>query len=1069
MKTQFVKYSFDLITPSFLKQDHIANFIRINLLEISTTYFGLFHRYRILSTEYQYGRGWTLSQDMINNVIVAVVLTVHPISYYLDGGNFNRGGRSGQGGGRGRGGRGNISMSSDQSIMGLLGRPTMSNQAILQIINPPMDQRTNRPPARLNAIKFTTDAAVLPAHDRWRLTPSIGESLNPSSQIVRANHFQVDVTNIPDAIYHYHVYIHRLTKDGERGPDIAPVEDSKITTQLLSNLKQEYLPRTNTPQQYFPLGITYDGRSSLYATSELLCIPTIVEEVDEPQSTRPVLHYFTTITNVVHETTYLIRLLPADCIRYIHPDSNTIRPDALQIFQNLKPEFIASLDMALTGFVRGMSWEVNPSWINVGANVFCTSDRNRFEIQSTRLLEGFRGFHCSLKSCLAGLVLVSDMSVTSFICAGEMVNAMYLAGGFRSVEDMAREAASPHGIHPKVMVLIDDALHGVKLITKHLGHPKKCKGFGPAANAYFFENNNKKISVQQYFEDMARINPAYLRYLPQGKLKFPFLPCVNLGSKKKPVLLPPELLRIPGGQFRSGKALTGAITAAMIRQAAVRPAERFAHLTGSVSNHEGSMIEVINSDQTARAFGLGNISPQPMKVNARLLPPAILQYGDGKELDPKLSGSWNLRGGEKFVQLPPGAINGRYMIGCLFVTDAPPQQSHFEMAKRFMFDLERDARTTGLHLYSGGDPITCNGASLPLLAEKIKFMRDNGAQMILVMLHVDFYCNVKLVADGIGLPTQCVKWKNVEVRPNGYTFNLLYKINTKMGGANHTLKSRGIPAALAPGVVLFQNPPVSLSWVFDKPCMVVGIDVSHPEPGSTKDSTLAIVASMDGRVSQYVARISSRASRVEVSVDLEDSMVELLKVFEQRNGCIPVSILIYRDGVSESQFDELIDREVAAMKGALATLGYSSDHTKITMVVCQKGHHTRLVYEDENGGYVNPCPGLVVDMDITSALYNEFYLNSHTAIQGTAKPVKYSVVYDEIRMKNSELELLTYWLCYLYARCTKSVSMVTPVFYAHWAARRARDLFSAGATREDLKDISNMWSTPGKGSTMFFI
>eukprot|EP01041_Mallomonas_annulata_P002081 gene2081-4067_t len=226
--------------------------------------------------------------------------------------------------------------------------------------------------------------------------------------------------------------------------------------------------------------------------------------------------------------------------------------------------------------------------------------------------------------------------------------------------------------------------------------------------------------------------------------------------------------------------------------------------------------------------------------------------------------------------------------------------------------------------------------------------------------------------------------------------------------------------------------------------MVVGINVSHPEPGSNNDSFLVVVASMDGRVSQYVARISSQASRVEVSVDLEDHTVALLKVFQQRNGCIPGS---------------------GSYKKSTGNTGC----TKITMVVCQKGHHTRLVYDDEPGSYVNPYPGLVVDLDITCAFYNDFYLNSHTAIQGTAKPVKYSVVYDELRMKNSELELLTYWLCYLYARCTKSVSMATPVYYAHWAARRARDLFAAGATRENLVEIFDTWCAPNRHSSMFFI
>jgi len=146
------------------------------------------------------------------------------------------------------------------------------------------------------------------------------------------------------------------------------------------------------------------------------------------------------------------------------------------------------------------------------------------------------------------------------------------------------------------------------------------------------------------------------------------------------------------------------------------------------------------------------------------------------------------------------------------------------------------------------------------------------------------------------------------------------------------------------------------------------------------------------------------------------------------------------------------------------------------MLICQKGHHTHLFYEktigDGKSTFINPCPGLVVDCrggqdSITSAELNEFYLNSHVAIQGTAKPCKYTLVYDSIRLKLSEMELLSYWLCSLYSRCNKSVSYCTPAYYAHWASKRANTLLAAGASSRDLAEISSKWA--GELSPMFFI
>lgn len=124
---------------------------------------------------------------------------------------------------------------------------------------------------------------------------------------------------------------------------------------------------------------------------------------------------------------------------------------------------------------------------------------------------------------------------------------------------------------------------------------------------------------------------------------------------------------------------------------------------------------------------------------------------------------------------------------------------------------------------------------------------------------------------------------------------------------------------------------------------------------------------------------------------------------------------------------------------------------------------------------INPCPGLVVDArggdrSIVSGSYNEFYLNTHVAIQGTAKPCKYTLIYDEIGFKLSELELLTNWTTYLYSRCNRSVSYATPAYYAHWASQHAKEMVAAGAIGEELENISKTWARGDSSKpTMFFI
>ena len=215
-------------------------------------------------------------------------------------------------------------------------------------------------------------------------------------------------------------------------------------------------------------------------------------------------------------------------------------------------------------------------------------------------------------------------------------------------------------------------------------------------------------------------------------------------------------------------------------------------------------------------------------------------------------------------------------------------------------------------------------------------MQEHGARILIVILTGDFYCSVKFATDPLGMMTQCLKWKNVLRPPQGLHMNLLLKINTKMGGTNHTLASRLAPEdALAAAPSTFQQPPASLSWVFDKPCMLVGVDTSHPEPGSDRMSVAAVVGSINGQASQYVAHMSAQAPRVEMVEALTEAMFGLLKTFKNKNqGRLPKHIIVYRDGVGDGQFERVLKNELPCIRQALAEHGDLD--CKIAFVVCQK-------------------------------------------------------------------------------------------------------------------------------------
>ena len=204
-----------------------------------------------------------------------------------------------------------------------------------------------------------------------------------------------------------------------------------------------------------------------------------------------------------------------------------------------------------------------------------------------------------------------------------------------------------------------------------------------------------------------------------------------------------------------------------------------------------------------------------------------------------------------------------------------------------------------------------------------------------------------------------------------------------------------------------------------------------------------------------------------------------------RHASLPENILVYRDGVSEGQYKLVLESELPQLRQACAET-YPADQTKaglprITIVVVGKRHHTRF-YPTSTGAAdrgSNCMPGTVVDRGVTEARNWDFFLQAHTALQGTARPAHYYVIHDDIFRSNAKggstaqkkqggppvmklplmkgaggggaggsaaggsnvqdtLEQVTQSLCYVFGRATRAVSICTPAYYADIVCERAR-------------------------------
>jgi eukaryotic translation initiation factor 2C len=60
-------------------------------------------------------------------------------------------------------------------------------------------------------------------------------------------------------------------------------------------------------------------------------------------------------------------------------------------------------------------------------------------------------------------------------------------------------------------------------------------------------------------------------------------------------------------------------------------------------------------------------------------------------------------------------------------------------------------------------------------------------------------------------------------------------------------------------------------------------------------------------------------------------------------------------------------------------------------------------------------------------------------MQGTSKPTHYCVLWDDNQFSQDGLQAVAYYLCHCYVRCTRSVSIPAPTYYAHHVAARANE------------------------------
>ncbi|KAK0479171.1 argonaute-like protein [Armillaria novae-zelandiae] len=786
-------------------------------------------------------------------------------------------------------------------------------------------------------------------------------------------------TTVPDCeIYQYDVI----------SSDKTAVLPARFNMELFKLLQTEVAPEVFTKRA------VYDGRKIAFTVKKLLVNEKGSVEFKVPYGMRPAG------PNAGPPRIFKIKLTEAA----------VINPEVLKRFiagNHSQENSVLTAITALNVVIR-----MEPS-LNHPFNV-----RSFFTNSQTKPLrlgiELWRGYFQSVRPTIGSMFINIDISTGAMYMPGELPNVLFQMHGDEKIGLDRRTFVPGIGLKTGDIRKLSRQISGVRVTVRLLGRPD-------------VERVLKKLSLERA-RDIRFTSPKdgptnvvdHILRTYSIHLRNPDWICAEVGNG---AFIPIELCQIKPGQIMR-KQISGDVIAEVRDFSTMRPEDRMRSI------RKGIEVLAYGQSEYVRHFGMSLTSGDPLRVEARVLAPPVLSYSRANrqaQITP-LHGTWNMV--DKSFYEPKTITTWSLVI--FELKNKFNETQCADMVKGFM----KACRIVGIKVLK--EPRITWYSGQGTIENALRDEASNRPTLIVAVLPVtgnaSIYNRIKHFGDCVaGVPTQCMISSKCCFAKAQYFANVCLKVNVKLGGINLIPSSESVPA---------------LTDV-RHPTMIIGADVMHPPPGANdRPSYTAVVGSVDSHTARYVAKMQVQKGRQEIIEHFESMCKELIEDYcsyhmhmEKKAQAKPERIIVYRDGVSEGQFKEVLDTELAALKAACKSLGVNA---KITFIIVGKRHHIRFfpietTDKDRSG---NCHAGTVVDRGIGHPTEFDFYLQSHGGLLGTSRPSHYSVLHDENKMIPDDLQSLTNALCYVYARSTRAVSIPAPVYYADTVCSRANHHFS---------------------------
>jgi len=179
-------------------------------------------------------------------------------------------------------------------------------------------------------------------------------------------------------------------------------------------------------------------------------------------------------------------------------------------------------------------------------------------------------------------------------------------------------------------------------------------------------------------------------------------------------------------------------------------------------------------------------------------------------------------------------------------------------------------------------------------------------------------------------------------------------------------------------------------------------------------------------------------------------MQALIRYFETNN-TLPETIIVFRDGVSDSQMDTVAQYEgnqfvntfqklddttsssdsgsdSSSVRKKFAKIIETGYNPQFAYIIVQKRISTRIMTPNHE----NPPPGTILDHTVTRYRFKDFFLVPQAVTQGTVTPTHMVVVHENGDCLDADtIQKLAYKLTHMYFNWPGTVRVPAPCQYAH--------------------------------------